>query len=110
MSWFKYKDQDRRRYRVGIWLRTRSLPPSLIKQARKWMRKKEWPSHVIVKELQPDNYVILEFWCRNPFADWNKDPRYTVFHLRVKENDDWTCEGDLGRGLVEKGKRTRRTT
>ena len=27
--------------------------------------------------------------------------RYTVVNIRVKENPEWICEGDLGRGYVE---------
>lgn len=99
MSWFPYKDQEKRRYRVGIWLRVRSLPKAILAKAQKLMREKEMVSWVVVKELQPDGYVLLEFWCCNPF-DLKKREIYTVFYLREKENPEWVCEGDLGRGLV----------
>jgi hypothetical protein len=99
MSWFVYKAQTKRRYRVGIWLRTRSLPKSILDKARKRMRSKECIAWVVVKELQPDDYVLLEFWCMNPWK-LGKDEIYTVFYLREKEDPDWICEGDLGRGLI----------
>lgn len=97
MCWFVYKDQPVRRYRKGIWLRVRSLPKAILEEARKKLTRKHHILWVVVKELQPDGYAILEFWCqKNPY----KDEIYTVLYLRVKEDPEWVCEGDLGRGLV----------
>jgi hypothetical protein len=99
MSWFYYGDQSRRRYRVGIWLRVQCLDAELLTEALKWLREGEAIQRVVVKELRPNNQVLLEFWCNKPFG-WLEDPRYTVFHLQTPEDYKWVCEGDLGRGLI----------
>ena len=95
MSWFKYCDVKKRRLRKGLWLRVRSLPQDIFDKAKPYMRFGELISWVEVKELRKNNQVLLEFWC----SGWRrKYPRYTVFHILVDENPDWTVEGDLGRG------------
>jgi hypothetical protein len=103
MSWFVYNDQQRRRYRKGIWLRIRSLPSELLAKIQKHMQRNETLAWVVVQELKPNNQVLLEIWCNQTKFPWTqKTPeRYTVFHLLVDENPDWVCEGDLGRGLVQ---------
>lgn len=103
MSWFVYNDQQRRRYRKGIWLRIRSLPEDLLAKIKKQMKKAESLAWVVVQELRPNNQVLLEIWCYQTRFPWSpkKSERFTVFHLLVDENPDWVCEGDLGRGLVQ---------
>lgn len=104
MSWFKYADQKVRRYRKGIWLRVRSLPDGLRGLIESNMQPGEQIAWVEVQELQRGLQVLLEIWCTQ-MADVTEQQqlrpqRYTVFHLSVPENPDWTCEGDFGRGLV----------
>ena len=72
-----------------------ALPQDIFDKAKPYMRFGELISWVEVKELRKNNQVLLEFWC----SGWRrKYPRYTVFHILVDENPDWTVEGDLGRG------------
>lgn len=100
MSWFCYGNQTKRRYRVGIWLRVRSLPKDILEKAHKKLNNKKMSiAWVVVKELQPNEHVLLEFWCC-AYAPLYMGDIYTVFHLSVKEDPEWICEGDLGRGLV----------
>lgn len=101
MSWFYYKDQTKRGNRKGIWLRVRALPPEILSLTLPYLRTEEEINWVEVKELQHNNHVLLEFWCQT-FADRMKmKSRFNVFHLSVKENPEWVCEGDLGRGFVK---------
>jgi hypothetical protein len=103
MSWFVYSDQQVRKYRKGIWLRTRCLPKDLSEKIKKNMGKFESLAWVQVEELRPNNQVLLEVWCyqfKFPWRGIDKPERYSVFHLLVDENPNWICEGDLGRGLV----------
>jgi hypothetical protein len=102
MAWFEYGTPIKRSWRKGVWLRVRNLPPTLLKQAKKFMRPLENIEWVVVSEIKPDNNVLLEFWCKNPF-DHIKLPklsggRYNVFWIFTKEDPNWICEGDLGRG------------
>jgi hypothetical protein len=106
MSWFEYGNLEGkdRRLRKGVWLRVRSLPASLLKEAKKSLRTKadviDW---VVVQEMRPNKQVLLEFWTHTLVLDHlpNKPWRYTVFHLLVDEDPKWICEGDLGRGYKE---------
>lgn len=100
MSWFVYNDQQKRRYRKGIWLRIRSLPTDLLAKIQQQMKKTESLAWVVVQELKPKNQVLLEIWCYQ-FSPGTTPQRYTVFHLLVDEDPNWVCEGDLGRGLVK---------
>lgn len=106
MSWFVYSDQQKRRYRKGIWLRLRSLPEDLLAKIKSNMQDNETLAWVVVQELRPKNQVLLEVWC-NQLAGmghwpWKKtNERFTVFHLLVDEDPNWVCEGDLGRGFVK---------
>lgn len=104
MSWFKYADQKVRRYRKGVWLRVRSLPDGLRSLIESNLQAGEQISRVVVQELQPGLWVLLEVWCTQmqdvTEHQQQKPQRYTVFYLRVPENPEWICEGDLGRGLV----------
>lgn len=105
MAWFNYGDQEKRRYRAGIWLRVRSLPQELLDKIYKKIPKSNTIVYVLVKELQPNDHVLLEIWtCDNPlfgFLGCSATDVYTVCHLSEKENPNWICESDLGRGLVK---------
>lgn len=61
------------------------------------MRQGDQLQWVEVCEIRPEGQVLLEFWCQSlediPFN------RYTVFHIVTKEDPEWVCEGDLGRGF-----------
>ena len=97
MSWFNYGDQPSRRLRKGVWLRLRNLPKDIRDAARPYMRRIEQLDRVVVQELRSDGRVLLECWSR-PFCQ--SRTRWTVFYLLIQENDDWVCEGDIGRGYV----------
>ena len=103
MSWFVYSDQQKRRYRKGIWLRLRSLPEDLLAKIKGNMKSDEQLAWVVVQELRPKNQVLLEIWCNQLNYPWTpaKNERFTVFHLLVDEDPNWVCEGDLGRGFVK---------
>ena len=103
MSWFKYSDQTRRRYRKGINLRIRHLPENLLSKIKANITRKEQIAWITVSELRPNDQVLLEIWCyqlKNPWLSKDKPEKFTVFHLLVDENPDWICEGDQGRGLI----------
>jgi len=100
MAWFKYEDQPIRKYRKGIWLRVRSLPEELLATINENMKKGEDIAWVMIEEVRPGGEVLLEVWCYQPRSRKYKIERYSVFHLLVRENPQWTCESDLGRGLV----------
>jgi len=101
MSWFILKDQPIRKKRKGIWLRVRNNDDVVqaIKKS-KLMRVTEEIECIEIKELRPNNQVLLEVWCSS-FSIWNRKgrERFNVFYLLVNENEEWICEGDLGRGL-----------
>ena len=96
MSWFEYGTPQRRSLRKGVCLRVRDLPPNLVKDAKKLMRRGEHLQMVQVLEIRPKGHVLLQFWSRRI----GKDPfnRHTVFTIYVKEDPEWICEGDIGRG------------
>lgn len=97
MSWFKYGDipDTHRKLRKGLWLRVRTLPAPLLKRIKKRMRLLETLRWVVVAELRPDGQVLLEAWSQRIY----EFDRYTVVTFLVKEDPDWICEGDLGRGF-----------
>lgn len=113
MSWFQYGKPlpKKRNLRKGVWLRVSDLPEIIYTKAKLQFRsKQEEIRWVVVQEIRPNNKVLLEFWCQDPFKDhiWKTingektlSERYTVFHLLVDENPEWICEGDLGRGYKE---------
>lgn len=99
MSWFKYGDQSIRRYRKGICLRVRSIPEPLNAQIKALLAPGESVWRVAVDELLKDGRVRLEIWATQP-KHRNGEEVDTVFGIVVPEDPSWTCEGDLGRGLV----------
>ncbi len=106
MSWFEYGllPPKKRKLRKGVWLRVRNLSKPILDAVKsKFRSKREAIDWVVVSEIRPDNLVLLEFWCHNPFEDNFPDgsQRFTVFHSLVVEDPTWICEGDLGRGYKE---------
>jgi len=101
MSWFYLKDQPIRKRRVGIWIRVRSLPNELGKKIAKIKRISEHPWQIKIAELRPKGEVLLEMWCSSlgVLFSHKKYDRNIVYHFVEKEDPDWVCEGDLGRGL-----------
>lgn len=96
MSWFNYGTPKKRSWRKGAWLRVRCLSSEILAQAEKFMRENESIRWVEIDEIQKDGFVLLELWCRE---DGNPLERYNVFHIRVQEDPNWVCEGDMGRGI-----------
>ena len=101
MSWFEYGEPQRRSLRKGVYLRVRELDKDLITAAGKFMRATDGFVYVVIKEIQPNGHVLLEFWCQDVCDTLAHLPRYNVFHISTKENPAWICEGDLGRGYKE---------
>lgn len=106
MSWFVYdysgKD-EKRSHRKGVWLRIDSTSLADVYKeikASRCLRAQEVVQWIEVKELRPKNEVLLQIWACESFGV-KRFKRYNVFHILMKENPDWTCEGDLGRGYVE---------
>lgn len=100
MSWFLLKNQPSRRKRKGICLRLRFCPDvqEAIRKS-KLMRKGESPWQVVILELRPKGKVLLQVWCHALRDMVRSRHRSNVFCVLVDENPEWTCEGDLGRGL-----------
>ena len=102
MGWFEYDysgPEDRRSHRRGIFLRVRDFPKD--PNVEELMREGERLESIEVKELRPSGNVLLEFRSRakeDPFE------RCTCFELVFKEDPEWVCESDIGRGWVP-GKR-----
>jgi len=94
VSWFKYSDQKKRSNLKNVWLRIRDLPEELKKEIDSNISNEKL-ERVVVCELLPDNNVLLECWAEVIFG-----VKYTVFYITTKEDPDWICEGDLGRGYV----------
>lgn len=115
MSWFEYGTPVKRSHRKGVALRVRHLPDDILIKAKALMKEDEEIEMVFVKEIQKNNNVLLEFWCKErPYgmsgyrvwADSLKENpgllhRYVVFYFSSKENPEWVCEGDIGRGYKE---------
>lgn len=100
MSWFLLQDQPVRSKRKGIWLKTESESiEDVISEVMKLkvLRCNEWFYRIEIKEMRPDNMVLLEVWARSR-RDLKK-ARYNVFYVLMAENPKWACHGDLGRGL-----------
>ncbi len=101
MSWFYYGDPKNRQKRKGIWLRTQTVPEDVkgaIKDTR-CLRASESIDRIEVHEMRDNDLVLLRIWAKSIADSARKINRYNVFFVIVKENPEWICEGDLGRGL-----------
>lgn len=102
MSHFTLKNQPVRKKRKGIWLRVRSETINDVNEAiqkSKLKRTTEVIQWIEIHELRDNGKVLLEVWCQSMTDIIKGTPRFNVFHLLIDENLEWTCEGDLGRGL-----------
>ena len=101
MSFFEYGSPvgRKRNLRKGVWLRVRHLPEEILKQTKSSMRTGEKIDWVVVFEMRKDGFVLLEFWCSSLLYDGFD--RYNVFYMVVKEDPNWICEGDMGRGFKQ---------
>lgn len=97
MSWFEYGTPEKRHWRKGVALRVRNLTPELLAYVNRYKGRLQQIFYVLVVEIQDDGYVLLEYHCGRKIMS----PRQTVITHHVKENPEWVCEGDLGRGCVE---------
>ena len=100
MSWFTLQDQPVRKKRKGIWVRPGSNPDVLDAiRKTKLMRPTDSIEWIVIHELRPNNKVLLEVWCISLVDTICRKHRHNVFHVLMSENQEWVCEGDLGRGL-----------
>lgn len=117
MSWFAYSDLKSKKEKNGVWLRiNRGSNAELINELRK-IGKLNFNDHISKIEINEpndnDQTVLLEVWSEKIFTmeklrfiitgNFPMFPeKYTVFYYRIKENPDWICEGDLGKGYPKK--------
>lgn len=98
MAWFKLGDQPKRSLRKGVYLRISSLTDKILDGIEKtgYQRENEFIALVKIENYDQDGNAVLQVWCTN-LED--KLERYNVFTVRVKEDEEWICESDIGRGL-----------
>lgn len=85
---------------IGVWLRYRSNP-DLIKLVKQSKQKKlfDGVERVVVSKYDKEtNQVWLEIWCKNLIDSIRGKLRYNLFYIKTEVNEDWSCEGDLGKG------------
>jgi hypothetical protein len=102
MGSFAYGTPRNRQWRKGVWLRCCGHNPALEKQILKKARWGEYISYIKIVEVKPDGFVIVEAWCKRPVIDSGKNftwNRHTVIHLYIKEDPNWVCDLNLGRGM-----------
>jgi hypothetical protein len=114
MSSFTFGSLKTDKDKIGVCLRPRSNS-ELVEKAKKIGRVRfyEQVDRILVVEtrnLNGEKEVFLEFWlCRLTFGKifrviFNRPfqvERHIVFGFWEKEDDYWTCECDLGKGLTE---------
>ena len=101
MSWFYFGET---KIKVGVWLRYHSND-DLIKliSKNKNKRRGDLVRKIVVTEINhKERKVWLEVWCKNIKDVTRKKNRYNVFYLYLPINNEWICEGDLGRGYTTK--------
>lgn len=93
------KKHHKKRYDVYIRKSSNSDILDAIKKT-KLKRINESVDRVIVKEYDGVNDMIwIEVWCVNLWDTIKKKDRYNVFFIKLPINEEWVCEGDLGKGL-----------
>ncbi len=101
MSWFLLSDIKERKKLKGIWLRKRADANvdvfAEIKRSKN-LRLSETVWKIEIVELRKENTVLLEVWAQSFVDVAIGKERHNVFHILIKENPNWVCEGDLGRG------------
>jgi hypothetical protein len=99
MSWFAYGKHTKKH--IGLWLRYHSNE-DIVKMVEKTKNKRflDTVDRVVVSEYDKNtNEVWLEVWCKNIIDSIRRKHRYNVFYIKTKPNENWVCEGDLGKGL-----------
>ena len=99
MSWFVLGKSKSRKKNIGIWLRVRAnsdVKEAITNSGLKRPLERVWKIEIV--ELREDNEVLLEVWAQNIF---HIKERHNVFHLLMKENPEWVCEGDAGKNSEE---------
>jgi hypothetical protein len=125
MSWFFLKDQEKKYLRKGICLRVENMSQPVV---RALLDSRCLPDGALVVDKQdrvsvdpavvhsitvaifhllPKGRVTLRVsFCtyedRLRYVRHEMAEKYTVFYVETDEDPDWTCEGDIGRGLVRK--------
>lgn len=99
MSSFNYGKHTAKH--IGVWLRYRSNPDVIVLVKKsKQKRLFDTVQRVVVSEFdKKTNEVWLQIWCKNLIDSVRGKLRYNVFNIKTKINENWVCEGDLGRGL-----------
>lgn len=85
----------------GIWIRVNSpFNEDLIAKINKtgFKRFHERIQHIEIVE-DDGNMIGIQIWCASFFDFIRKKQRHNVFFMRVMPDLNWSCEGDLGRGL-----------
>jgi len=101
MSNFSYGKHTKKR--IGVWLRHQSNP-DMIKMISENVNKRimDTVERVIISEYdKKTDEVWIEVWCKNFWDTFRERHRYNVFYLKTKVNEEWICEGDLGKGYKE---------
>jgi hypothetical protein len=89
--------------RIGVWIRIQSPYCEDIRDAikkSKLVRKGDMIERVIVRDIN-ESGALLEVWARLLLDSMRHKLRHNVFYIRIKENPEWTCDGDLGTGFKE---------
>lgn len=101
MSCFTYGKNINHQKRIGVWLRVRSNI-DVMKKIKKTKNKRFFDTieRIVVSEYDKNKNIIwLEIWCKNIIDSIRRKDRYNVFYVISEPNENWACEGDLGRGL-----------
>lgn len=105
MGFFNYGKPKNRSHRKGVCVRCGSLSSDITTVAAQLMEPGQWIDYVLVKEIHPENQVLLEFWCRgySSKVQFNGKTYFknNVFHIFAEEDPEWVCDSDIGRGYVE---------
>lgn len=90
----------------GVWLRPYAAYNEDIMLAIKRSKLKRFTDtvqRIIIRSEKHESpemqeYVLLQIWCKSLIDSIRGKNRYNVFNIWIKENPNWTCEGDLGKG------------
>lgn len=104
MSSFSFGSIKNIKHSVGVWLKegdkwVNSDVKTLIDESG-GKRFFDIVQRVVVTEyITKTGEVFLEVWCKSLFDRITNRKRYNVFYILTKPNDEWSCYGDLGRGI-----------
>ena len=101
MSWFYFGDITTANKKIGVWLRPDSNKDLLrqIKNTKELVFLSS-VSRIVVKEFDENdkNFVYLEVFSKSLLDSIRGKTRYSYFVLRTEIDNEWVCEGDLGKG------------